>query len=152
MDWHSVRSNPSLPLLLWFLFIASASLLLPAYKGSIGEEPLIFVPVYALIAGLAAIGVRGRARSVLGALLSALPTIALLAAAAVVGDLENENSAQFRGEPLYLYFGVAVWTSWAVLVLSTALVSRTKWSGFAGIGLGALVAVLGLFLFTMRID
>ena len=151
MDWHSVRSNPRLPLFLWFLFIASASFLLPAYKGTI-DEPWIFVPIYALIAGIAAIGVRGHARSVLSAVLSALPTVALLAAAVVIGDLENEHSAQFRGEPLYLYFGVAVWTSWAVLVLSTALVSRTRWSGFAGIGLGALVAVLGLFLFTMRID
>jgi len=37
-------------------------------------------------------------------------------------------------------------------VLSAALVSRTKWNGPAGIGVGLLVAVLGLFLFTARID
>ena len=139
-------------LFLWFLFIASASFWLPAYGGTIDRESGIFVLVYALIAGLAAIGVRGCARSVRDALLSALPTVALLAAAAVAGDLNNEHNAQFRGEPLYLYFGVALWGSWAALVLSTALVSRTKWSGLAGIGLGALVAVLGLFLFTIRID
>jgi hypothetical protein len=139
-------------LLLWFLFIASASFWLPAYGGTIDRESGIFVLVYALIAGLAAIGVRGRAKSVRNALLSALPTVALLAAAAVIGDMENEQSAQFRGEPLYLYFGVVLWASWAALVLSTAIVSRTKWSGFAGIGPGVLVAVLGLFLFTMRID
>jgi hypothetical protein len=139
-------------LLLWFLFIASAAFWLPAYGGDISDEGGVFVLAYALIAGLAAIGVRGRARSVRDALLSAVPTVALLAGAAVVGDLHNEHQAQFRGEPLYLYYGVALWASWAALVLSTALVSRAKWSGFAGIGLGALVAVLGLFLFTMRID
>jgi hypothetical protein len=139
-------------LFLWFLFIASAAFWLPGYKGDVSDEGGVFVLAYALIAGLAAIGVRGRASSVRDALLSAVPVLALLAAAAVVGDLENEDSAQFRGEPLYLYFGVALWASWAALVLSTALVSRTKWSGLAGIGLGALVAVLGLFLFTMRID
>ncbi len=132
--------------------MASASFWLPAYKGDMGGEGPILLAVFALIAGVAWIGVRGRAQSVRGALLSALPSFALLAAAAVIGDLENEQSAQFRGEPLYLYFGVALWASWAALVLSTALVARTKWSGFVGIGLGILVAVLGLFLFTMRID
>ena len=110
------------------------------------------IAIYALVAGLAAIGVRGRSRSVGHALLSALPVLALLAAAAVMGDQRNEYLAQFRGDPLYLYFGVALWASWAALVLSTALLSRTKWSGFAGIGLGLLVAVLGYSLFASRID
>jgi hypothetical protein len=134
------------------LFIATASFWLPAYRGEIGGEGGVLVVIYALITGLAAIGVRGHARSVRDALLSALPALALLAAAAVIGDLQNEQMAEFRGEPIFLYFGVALWASWAALVLSTALVSRTKWNGFAGIGFGFVVAVLGLLLFTMRID
>jgi hypothetical protein len=152
VDWFSVRSNPRVLVVLWFLSITSASFLLPAYKGDIGGEGGALALIYALIAGLAVVGVRGRARSAGHALLSALPILGLLAAAIVVGDLHNEHNAQFRGEPLYLYFAIALWASWAVLVLSTALVSRTKWSGLAGIGLGSLVAVVGLLLFTMRID
>jgi len=137
---------------LWFVFIASASFWLPAYNGDIDDGDATFVLVYALIAGLAAIGVRGRARSVRDALLSALPVLALLAGAAVLGDLRNEQLAQFPGEPIYLYFGVALWASWAALVLSTALVAQTKWNGFAGIGIGLIVAALGLFLFTAGVN
>ena len=139
-------------LFIWLLFITLASLLLPAYNGGIGGGGVIFVVVWLVIAGLALVGVRGRAQSVRNALLSTLPAIALLAAAAVIGDMRNEDLAQFRGAPLFLYFGVALWASWAGLMLSTALVSRTKWSGFAGIGLGLLVAWFGLALFTTRID
>jgi hypothetical protein len=115
--------------LLWFLFIASASFWLPAYNGDIGDGDATFVAVYALVAGAAAVGVRGRARSAGHALLSALPVLALLAAAAVGGNLRNDQQAQFPGEPIYLYFGVALWASWAALVLSTALVSQTSGMG-----------------------
>ena len=139
-------------LFLWFLFMATASFWLPAYKGTIDEAKLVPVLVYALVAGLAAIAVRERAKSVRHALLSALPAFVVLAAAAMIGDLRNEHLAQFRGEPIYLYYGVTLWASWAVLVVSTAIVSRTKWSGIAGIALGLLVAMLGLGLFTSRID
>jgi hypothetical protein len=141
-------------LLLWFLFIASASFWLPAYNGDIGAQGRgpISVLVYALVAGLAAIGIRGRAGPAREALLSALPAVALLGTAAVAGYLLNNQGPDYRGEPIYLYFGVALWASWAVLVLSTALMSRAKWDGFAGIGLGFLVALLGLFLFTAQID
>jgi peptidoglycan/LPS O-acetylase OafA/YrhL len=150
----SISLNPMrlMLLFLWFLFIASASFWLPAYNGDIGGEEPISVLIYALVAGLAAIGVRGRARSVREALLSALPTVALLGIAAVTGYLLNNQGPDYRGEPIYLYFGVALWVSWAVLVLSTALASRAKWDGFAGIGLGFLVSILGLFLFTAQID
>jgi hypothetical protein len=136
----------------WFLFIASASFWLPAYNGDIGGEEATLVPVYALVAGLAAIGVRGRAQSAREALVSALPALALLGAAAVWGYLLNQRGADERGEPIYLYFGVAVWASWAALVVSAALVSRTKWNGLSGIGVGFLAAVLGLFLFIARVD
>ena len=139
-------------LLLWFLFMASASFWLPAHEGDLGGEAPMFIPVYAVVAGLAAIGVRARAQSAREALVSALPVIALLGVTALSAYLTNEQSAGERGGPIYLYFGVAVWASWAVLVLSTALVSRTKWNGVAGIGVGLLVAALGLFFFTARID
>ena len=50
--------------LLWFLAISAAVFVLPAYDGGdLGEEKKFLVPVYAVIAGLAAIGVRGRAES-----------------------------------------------------------------------------------------
>jgi hypothetical protein len=113
---------------------------------------MMIVPVYAGIAVLAAVGVRGREDSPRQALLSALPVLVLLGAAAVAGLLLNVQGADEPGEPLLLYFGVALWASWAALVLSAALVSRTKWNGIAGIGLGLLVAALGLFLFTAQIN
>ena len=139
--------------LLWFLTISAAVFFLPAYDGGdLGEEKKVLVPVYAVIAGLAAIGVRGRAESAREALLSALPVLALLGAAAVWGYFENEDRAQYRGGPAYLYFGVALWASWAALVLSTALVARTKWNGPMGIGIGFLVALFGNLLFVARID
>jgi hypothetical protein len=149
----ALQANPVKPLLfLWFLFIASASFWLPAYMGEIDGAEITFLPVYAAVAVLAAISVRGREQSPPKALLSALSTLALLGAAAGGGLLLNEQKANERGEPIFLYFGVALWASWAALVLSAALVSRTRWNGIAGIGLGLLVAALGLFLFTVRID
>jgi hypothetical protein len=139
-------------LLLWFVFIASATLWLPAYEGDTGGEGPMFVPVYAVVAALAAIGVRGHAQSAREALLSALPALALLGAVAVWGAVLNNQAEGERGEPIYLYFGVALWASWAALVVSAALLSRTKWNGLWGIGVGFLVAVIGLFMFTARID
>jgi hypothetical protein len=139
-------------LLVWFAFIASASLWLPAYEGDLGGEEAMFVPVYAVVAGLAAIGVRGRTQSVPEALLAALPVLVLLGGVAVWGYLLNEQRAEYRGSPIFLYFGVALCASWAALVLSAALILRTKWNGFAGIGVGLLVALFGLVLFTARID
>ncbi len=139
-------------LFLWFLFIASAVFWLPAYKGEIGGERGAFVWVFAGVAVLAAVSLRARERSRSAALVSALPALALLGAAAAGGLLLNEQGAKYRGQPLFLYFGIALWGSWAALVLLAALVSRTKWNGIAGIGVGLLVAALGLFLFTARID
>ena len=140
-------------LVLWIVFIGSASLWLPGYEeGDIDGLGPVLVPIFAVIAGLTVIGVRKRAPSLEAALLSALPVIALLVVAAAVGDQRNEDLAQFRGGPLFLYFAVGLWVSWGAFVLSTALVSRTKWSGFAGIGVSVVVAVLGFLLFTMRID
>lgn len=138
--------------LLWFLVIASTSRWLPAYEGDIDRNETTFVPVYAVIAALAAITVRGRAYSGREAVQSALPAVGMLCAAAAFGLLLNEQREDLRGGPLYLYFGVAVWTSWAATMLATALLSRTRWNGLAGIGVGFLVAILGLVLFTASVD
>jgi hypothetical protein len=139
-------------LLLWFLFIASAPAWLPAYQGDIDRNETTFVPVYAVIAALAAITIRERARSPREALVSTLPAVGTIGAVAVCGLLLNEQGADLRGGTLYLYFGVAVWGSWAALMLATAVLAQTKWNGFAGIAVGFLVAILGLFLFTAEID
>jgi hypothetical protein len=139
-------------LLIWFLFMASATLWLPAYRGEINREVVFFALLYAFLVVLVAVGVRRRVESVREALLSAFPNVVVLAAAAVAGLLLNSQGAEYRGEPLFLFFGVALWASWTVLVLATALASRTKWNSLAGSGVGFLVAVLGMYLFTLRVD
>ena len=139
-------------LLIWFLFIASGTAWIPAYEGDTGGEQVVVVPIYALVAGVTAIGVRARTGSARDALLSAVPVLGLLGAAALAGHLRNDERAEFRGEPIYLYFGIALWVSWAALVITTALAERTKWSGLAGVGVGAFVAAMGWILFTARID
>jgi hypothetical protein len=107
---------------------------------------------YAFDAVLAAVGVRGRARSERHALVSALPALALVAAAALAGYLLNSRPGSFEGSPSTFTSESPCGASWAALVLSTALVSRTRWNGVVGIVLGFLVAALGLIAFTMRID
>ena len=142
-------------ILAWFLFIAWASLWMPAYHGSIDrqEEPVYvyFVP-YAVLAALAALTVRQRVGSVRAALVGALPLLALLGIAALAGVAANAGRAEFRGGPLDLYLGIAVWVSWAVLVVATAVVSRTKWNGAAGLGVGTVAASIGFVYFIARID
>ena len=140
-------------LLLWFLFIASASFWLPAYEGDIDRgDTSMFVAVYAVVAGLTAISVRERAQSTRDALVSALPVVILLCTVAAGGYLSKESGEGERGGPIFLYYGIALCASWTALVLAAALVSRTKWNGLAGIGLGLVVAVLGLFLVTAQVD
>ena len=140
-------------LLLWFLFIASASFWLPAYEGDIDrEDATMLVPVYAFLAGLAAIGVRERAHSSRDALVSTLPVVGLLCLIAASGYLLREPGAGERGGPIYLYYGIVLCASWAVLMLAAALVSRTKWNNVAGIGIGLLVALFALILVTAQVD
>ena len=139
-------------LALWFAFMATALLWLPAYEGDIDRGETTFVPVYAVIAAIAAIAVRERAQSVRDAVFSVLPALAMIGVVAGCGLLLNEAEAGGRGGPLYLYVGIAVWASWIVLMFATAFVSRTKWNGAAGIGVGFLVAMLGFVLITAQID
>jgi hypothetical protein len=60
--------------------------------------------------------------------------------------------AEYRGGPLYLYYGVAVWGSWAGLILATALATRAKWTSVGGIAVTLLVCLVGYFFYTARID
>jgi len=137
----------------WLLVIASACWWLPAYKGELGGDDMwaLVIP-YALVAVVAAVGVRQQAQTTRDVMLSALPALALLLAAVLVGLFANDQRASYRGEPIMLYFGVALWASWGTLILVTAGACRTKWNGLVGVGLGLLVALLGLLLFTARID
>jgi len=50
-------------LLAWFAFMASSVYWLPGYEGDVGGEETQFLPVYAVLAGLAAVAVRRRAQS-----------------------------------------------------------------------------------------
>jgi hypothetical protein len=83
--------------------------------------------------------------------LSGLLVLAILGGAALSGVPLNAEEAE-RGGPIYLYLGVAVWGSWAVLVMAAALACRTQWGRFAGIGLTSLVGVFGLALFSAQVD
>ena len=142
-------------ILAWFLFIAGASLWIPAYDGQIDrqEEPVyVYLVPYAGVAALAVLTVRERARSVRAALVTTLPMLTLLGLAALAGVAANAGRAEFRGGPLDLYLGIAVWTSWAVLVVTTAVVSRTKWNGAGGLGVGSAAAFIGFVYFIARID
>jgi hypothetical protein len=150
-------------LLAWFLFMTSASFWLPIYKGDVdvgAGETTVATVAYAAVAALGAAGVRGQVRSRGYALVSALPALALLAASALAllaasalaGYLINQQGAEFRGEPVFLYFGVTLWASWAALVFGTALTWRIRWNGLVGIAIGLVVATLGLFAFVARID
>jgi hypothetical protein len=138
----------------WFLFMATAVSWLPAYHGNIDRSDRArVIALFVVIAVLGAIKlVRARAQTKQAALMSSLPAMAVLAAAAVGACVLNRLNVEFRGEPLFLFFGVALWASWAVVVLSTALLSRARWNGLGGLGLTSLVALLGLFMATARID
>lgn len=137
----------------WFIAIASACWWLPAYKGRLGGEDMwaLVVP-YALLAVAVAMGLRHQVETTREAMLAALPALGLLLVALIVGVFTNDHRAAFRGEPLMLYFGVALWMSWATLVLVSAGGCRTRWNGLLGVALTLLVAGLGLLLFTARFD
>lgn len=136
--------------IVWFCAITVASLALPGYQGTISTAPL--VPLYAVLAASVGLLVRGRADSLREAMLSAIPAVAVITAAAVAGLLRNQALADGRGEPLYLYVAIALWVSWTMLVIAGAAFSRAKWSGAGAITLTAVVSIVGWFLFTLHLD
>ena len=140
--------------LAWLVGTAVVTARLPAYHGTLdaGDRRLVYV-VLLVVAALAALKLRqSNVRTEKEALASSIPAIGVLAAAALSAYAFNARNADARGEPLFLFVGVALWVSWAALVLSTALFSRTRWNRVGGLGLTILVALLGLWLAIARFD
>jgi hypothetical protein len=119
--------------------------------GDAEDNAALLIP-YALIAATAALTLIREMPSVRAALVAAIPALSALGIAVVGGLLVNDANAEERGETLLLYYGVALWTSWGVLVLLTAAICRTRWWSMAGGALTLPVALLGIFLFCARID
>lgn len=130
--------------------MASTPAWVPIYRGTGSSEDLVFV--FLVVALSAGVWVRGRAETTAAAILSALPTILFMAVAGVIGGLQNDANEGRFGEPLFVYFGVALLASWATFVLATAIGSRTRWSGLGGLLLGFAVAVIGCGLMTFQIN
>ena len=142
---------PGLFVLGWFVLMATASLWLPAYNGSIdSSDRWRLIAVYLLIAAIAEIVVRARMRTQRDTALASLPALGTLAVATIAGTVAG-LTADGRGSPLYLYFGVALWASWAILVVSSALVWRIRWNRL-GLALTFVVAIVGAFLAAAQID
>lgn len=133
--------------------MATAALWLPAHGGTLDvrSRVLLLVPV-AGIALLAAVELHRSGRAVGNPLAGTARALGLLAAAALAGYVANLRAAGLRGQPLFLYIGVALWGSWAALVVGTAWRARARWKSFGGLGVTLVVAVLGWFLVTARID
>jgi cation transport ATPase len=140
--------------LAWVLVMAMATAWLPAYHGTVGASDRwgVFV-LFLVVAVLAAVKLlRSGAQTRKEALVSSVPAIALIAAVAVSAYAINARNADVRGEPLFLFLGIALWASWAGLVLSTALFSRARWNRVGGLGVTLLVALLGLFMAIAELD
>ena len=137
-------------LAIWLAFMASSTLWVPIYRGTGSGEG--FVVVYVLLAGSAGLWVKERAASTAGAIVSALPSILLIASAGIAAGLQNEaNDGQF-GEPLFVYFGLALLASWAIFVLATAIGAQTRWNRMGGLLLGLAVAMVGWGLMTFQVN
>jgi 4-amino-4-deoxy-L-arabinose transferase-like glycosyltransferase len=136
----------------WFLFMASSTFWLPGVNGTTGGEGVPLTVFYALVAAGVAVSVRERSPSTAQAVVAALPVVVVSAIVGLAGALRSDREMAEPGEPIYLYFGVTLLASWATLVLFTAISSRTRWSRPAGLGLGAVVALVAFFLMTARFD
>lgn len=142
-------------LLGWFLLMSSTHLWLPAFRGEVDQglnETLAWAIPYGAIGLLAALGTRARAGSARDALVSTAPPLAMLGFAVVVGILAGVTQGEGGGEPIFLFYGLALCVTWAAAVVATARVARTKWDGFGGIGVSALVAGFAFFLGFAQID
>ncbi|HVM17773.1 MAG TPA: hypothetical protein VM290_09355 [Gaiellaceae bacterium] len=151
-----IRSRPLESLLVaWGVLAASTGIWVPAFRGGIGERPvalLVTAGIAGALAGAAAFALRRRAATPRDALVEALPALGLVAAAAVVATIQVQRGADLRGEPIFLWFGVALWTTWAALVVATAWLARARWNRPGALALTAFVVLLGLPLLTFRID
>jgi hypothetical protein len=140
--------------LAWLLGMTMATAWLPAYHGTLGASDRwrLFV-LFLVVAVLAAVKLlRSDAQTGKEALVSCVPAMALLVAAAVSAYAVNARNADVRGEPRFLFLGIALWASWAGLVLSTALLSRARWNRMGGLGVTLLVALLGLLMAIAQLD
>lgn len=122
----------------------------PIYRGTGSGDGLIVV--YAVLALAAAAWVRERSETTAGAIVSALPSLLLLALAGIAGGLQDQANDGRFGEPLYVYFGVTLLASWAVLVMTTAMACRTRWNRLGGLLLGLSVAIVGYGLMTFQVN
>lgn len=137
----------------WLAVMTLANFSLPAYKGFADTSGrALWIGLYLLVAALALVTLRSTAPSRRTALVASGPSLVLLALAAVAIYAQNRSASQFRGEPLFLYVGSALLASWAVLVVSTAVVSWARWNRPGGMAVTLFVAALGLMLGTIRID
>lgn len=137
-------------LILWFAFGASSAFWVPVYRGAGSGEMLVFV--YVVVALCVGFWVRERAATIADSILAALPNILFVALAGITGGLHNDaNDGQF-GEPIYVYFGVALLASWAALVMASAIGARTRWNRVGGLLLGLAVAVVGYGLMTFQVN
>lgn len=131
--------------------MAAASLWLPAYAGGIGRsDRWRLIAACLLIAAIAGIAVRARVESTRAAALSSLPALGALAAAATAGTVLG-LTAEDPGAPLFLYFGLAMLVSWAMLVVSSTLIWGTRWNRL-GLALTFVVAAVGYFLTAVQVN
>lgn len=137
-------------LAIWFTFMASTTFWVPIYRGTGSGEGLVLL--YVMFAGSAGGWVKERAATRAGAIVSALPSILFVAVAGIAAGLQNEANEGRFGEPLHLYFGLALLASWATLVLATAIGSQTRWNGIGGLLLGLAVALVGWGLMTFQVN
>ncbi|GIK76826.1 MAG: hypothetical protein EDQ89_10235 [Acidobacteria bacterium] len=134
----------------WLAFGISSTFWLPVYNGTASLEPLALI--YVVIAVLAGLAIRQRARDTARAVASAMPIICFVGLAGQAAALNTDANAGDRGEPLYLHVGVTLLASWATLTLATALAARTLWTRLGGLLLTLVVAFVGFWLMTARVD
>jgi hypothetical protein len=135
---------------LWFLFAATTPAWVEIYKGTGSGESLLFIYFFVALAFAAC--VRDRAETTTEAIVAVLPNIIFVAAAGTAGALSNAANDGRFGQPLYVYFGVALLASWTALLLATAIASRTRWNRMGGLVLGLAVAVVGCGLMTFQVN
>ncbi len=135
----------------WAVVTGLALLIVPAYRGDLGGRSGLPV-IVAIIGVAAALVLRGAVPTVRAALLSAVPALGCVAAAATVAAVMDPAGNPDRGEPIGLYLGITLWVSWASLVLATVLIARTRWSGVGALALTAVVALLGWACVTFQVD